>query len=256
MPSASSVDDCYTAAFPRFVVLQLKLWDADHSRISLAAPEDVLSSARLRTWNGIPFPALTDEDTLIFLALDTFHHMLGYWCKLFWFFEIAYFLKRRSSDAAFWERFHERIKGHTHLTEVIGLVLSLAARLFRVELPAAINARVIQSLPPALSLWVEQYGEDWALKEFPGSKLSLFIQRELILDPAAWREVRRIRLIPFHRSSRVAEPSSPSLSSRVEAGRQQWTHILRRIKFHTTTTSQYLWELPRWRRILRRASAG
>jgi hypothetical protein len=247
------VEDTYKASFPRMVVLHYRMWNGGDSKISVFPPEDTLRRTRALRWKGISFPTLAEDDLLIFLVADTFARVLSYWCKLSWFYEIANFLRVKSSEADFWARFYSRINGCGKLPELAGVVFLLASHLFKVELPTAIRSQ-ISNLPQPLSAWVDHYGRQWALAKYPGSKLSLLLHGELVEDRAIWEEFRRHRLFPFpRRRTVISAGSSESSGSRRE--QRDWTRILRRLKFHGQTTYTYLRELPGWERLLNEVTA-
>lgn len=149
------------------------------------------------------FPALADDDALLFQVLHAFHHMLDHWCRPSCFLEIAYCVARQHASASFWDRFRSRVEDRRYLPEIAGLVFSMATMLFGAPVPDEVARWSAQR--SVLSLWVREYGERWAIALFPGSKLSLFMHREFVGDPVVWRSVRRSRLLPLHRAAQVAE---------------------------------------------------
>lgn len=251
LPLPSCAEGLFSAQLQRTVELHLRLGYAEQEKICLGAPEDALDRAGWRTWEGRSFRGLTDEDALSFQVLHAFRHILHNWCRLSVFLEIAHFLERRSADSEFWRRFAERAGGLPRMADAGGVVLSLVARLFGGRVPGALSAWTTEPLPPALTLWVERYGVFSALENFSGNKFSLFLHREFIQDPDAWRAIQRRRLLPLHWPHRVAQATSPQLRSRLKAGRKQGFHSLRRLAFHGAAVFRYFFELPRWNRVLR-----
>jgi hypothetical protein len=249
-------EDFYSANLPRDVELHLSLWEPNGEMIDVEAPNDALDRSRPAEWEGLRFPVLADDDTLIFEALHAFQHILAFWCKPSFFFEVAYFIAQRYSDEVFWERFRSRLQRHRYLPRIVGLVFSMAAMLFRAPVPAEVSKWTTGALPATLSGWVERYGKHWALARFPGSKLSLFVHREFIENPEVWREVRRSRLFPFHRPAQVAEPAGPGLTSKWAASWGQAYFVLSRLRFHLKAWLSYAWEQRRWKRGLQRLQRG
>ncbi len=243
-------DDLYSAHLCRSVELHVKLWEGEREQICFALPEDLLDRAFMRTSHGLRFFALADEDALIFQVLHTLRHILNNWCRLSIFYEIAHFLQNRSSDHVLWERFRARIEDRPGLPLAAGVVFSLTASLFGVEIPAAIKSWTTQALTPALALWVERYGRDSALENFRGDKFSLFLHREFVQDLSAWRDIRRRRLFPFQRPHRAVRASSQRFSSRLTAAWKQRVYAFRRVRFHLGAALRYAWELPRWQRMV------
>jgi hypothetical protein len=245
------LDDVYSSRMAREVELHFQVWD-ENQRISLPLPDDFLVRSCSRRWEQLRFPALADEDALIFHLLHSFRHVLPHWCRLSALHETAYFTEQRSSDAAFWERFRQRIAGYPRLCQIIGVVFSLAAGVFGTTVPATVRGCTTETLSPAMALWIERYGLDLALGNFSGNKSSLFLHREFVQDPTAWREIRRRQLFLIKRPARAAGDSSPGASSNMKARWTQLVYLVQLLKFHVPATLQYALELPRWKRMLRR----
>jgi hypothetical protein len=244
-------DNFYSADIPRTVELHSSLWEsADRDMINLQLPGDALDRKRPMNWEGLCFPVLEDDDTLVFQTLHAFQHILIYWCRPSCFLEIARFIARRHSDASFWERFRSRFEGRKYLPEIAGLIFSLATSLFEAPVPKQVAAWTTRNLPAALSLWVQRHGRNWVLACFPGSKLSLFVHREFVEDPDAWNQVILTRLFPVHRPARAVESGNPTLMSRALATWDQWRFVWSRLAFHLGALLDYLWELPRWKLLL------
>jgi hypothetical protein len=248
----SCLDDMYSARLPREIELHSELWEGDRERIDLTLPDDLLACGKVRSWQGLQFPALSDEDALIFHVLHLLKHVLGNWCRLSSLFEIAYFLNRQASDMAFWERLRGRTEGRGRLQQIIGVVFALAAGVFGVAIPRGLSVWTTQALTPSMALWVDHYGIDLALQNFSGNKFCLLLHRELVQDLEAWRHIRRRRVFLLERPARVAEAPTSTLSSRLRATCTQLGYVFGLLRFHLPATLGYWFELPRWKRMLRR----
>jgi hypothetical protein len=233
------------------VVLHWQVWDRDATGIEITSPMGELQRLVMRHSQGLSFPTLADDDLLAFTLIDTFVRVLGYWCKLSWFFEISNFLQVRYADADFWEAFYTTIADCGKLHQIADFVFLLSSNLFDVDLPAALRARAAR-LNPALVLWIRRYGKDWALSKYPGSKLSLLVQRELIGDREVWKEIQRRRLFPFLSRGYSARGNTTSVN-RVKA-HLSLSRVFDRIRFHGPATLAYLRQLPRWKRLLTHGS--
>lgn len=249
---AASLEEMYSSELPREVELHWKVWDEEETGIRLVIPEDFVARRILRGWQGLRFLALSDEDALTFHILHTLRHILQGWCRLASLFEIAYFLNQRNSNAAFWESFRARIGTCVRLRQAAAVILSLATGVFRVELPAALGSWPAEALTPAMKLWLERYGRGLALNNFSGNKFGLFLYRELVDDPAAWRAVQGRQVLLLKRPSSVAQAAQPTWPSRLEAGSKQLMYVLRLACFHLPASLRYGVELRRWNRMLRR----
>jgi hypothetical protein len=243
----SSDQGFYSLAIPRDVELHLALWETNQDMIAVETPQDVLGRKRLVNWQGLNFPAMADDDALIAQALHAFQHVVNFWCKPSWFFEISRFLANRRSDEAFNDRLRLRVNGHRHLAQILGLVFSLSETLFAAPLAPELARWTTWTLPRSLSCWVEEHGQKWALARFPGDKRSLVVHREFVDDPAVRKQVERRHLFPFHRPAKVVEPSDRRFSSSWKARWQQGRFVLSRLRFHLHGLVRYKWEIFRRR---------
>ena len=241
----------YAANLPRKVELHLRLWDEKAFRIPLRVPERPLDRKLRRTWRGISYYSLGEEDALVFQTLHTFQHILHNWCRLGWLWEIAYFLEQRSTDEPFWKRILAHLEGNDPLAELVALVLSLASTLFHATLAAPVKDQILGAMRRQLSLWVEQYGLSSALDNFSENKYTLFLYREFARDEATWRQIRRSRLLPLHRPNRVAGAASPATSNLLPASWRQGWYVVERLIHHLVNGAGFVWESARWNRFRR-----
>lgn len=244
----------YGASLPRRVELHRRLWDEDAFRIPLKVPEHPLHRKLRRTWQGISFFTLGEEDAFMFQTLHVFQHILHNWCRLRWLLEIAFFLETRSANVLFWKKLYANLEDNEPLREVVALVVLLAGAVFHAPLPAAIKEQSPGAMRGRVSLWVERYGLRSALDNFSENKYALFLYREFIRDEGVWRQVRNIRLLPLHRPNRVAGAVAPPPLARLPASWKQAWYVAHRLIHHAVSGAGYVWESARWE-YLRRLSA-
>jgi len=250
--SPSKLEDAYSAAFPRIVVLHSQIWDHNGTGIDVPVPYDLLLRTVSRSSHGVCFPTLAEDDLLAVTLIDTFARVLSYWCKLSWLLEISYFLQVMRSDDIFWGNFYRRIADCGKLPQIADFLFSLCASVFDAVLPEIVRDR-ISGLNPALALWSRHYGKQWALAEYPGSKLSLLVQRELIGDRGAWKRMSRQKLFPLSPARGMPSGNVARTTKRRQVT-GKISRLLGRIRFHGPATYAYLRELPRWKRILNQTS--
>ncbi|MGA2984376.1 MAG: nucleotidyltransferase family protein [Terriglobia bacterium] len=244
----------YAATLPRKVELRLNPWDEEAFGICLGVPERPLDRRVRRTWHGLRFYSLGEEDAFVFQALHTFQHILHDWCRLGWILEIAHFLQSRSTDSSFWKRLYAHLEGNEPLTEVVALVILLAARVFHAALPALLNDQILGAMRGQMAIWVERYGLRSALDNFSDNKYALFLYREYVRDEAVWRQIRRARLLPLHRPNRVAGAAASATSVLLPASWKQGWYIVQRLIHHSVRGADYAWESARWDRLRRRSA--
>jgi len=106
-----------------------------------------------------------------------------------------------------------------------------------------------------VSLWVDQYGLRSALDNFSENKYTLFLYREFVRDEAAWRQIRRSRLLPLQRPNHAPVAAVPATSVPLPGSWKQAWYVMHRLIHHSMRGAGYVWETARWER-LRRISAG
>ncbi|MGO8792936.1 MAG: nucleotidyltransferase family protein [Terriglobia bacterium] len=239
----------YTAALPRRLELHVSLWDEEVFRIPLRVPQCPLERKSRRTWQGLSFYSLGEDDEFAFQALHTFRHILYNWCRLGWLLDLAYFLERRAMDSFFWRRVSAQIEVNEPLAGAVALVTLLARHIFHSPLPPPIEGQILAAMRARVSLWVDRYGLRSALDNFAENKYTLFLYQEFARDEGTWRQIRRSRLLPLHRPPRVTEAATPGNSRLLPGSWRQVWYVVQRLIHHSLTGPGYVWESARWERI-------
>ena len=248
-------DDPYAHDTKPLVELHLTFWNPAN-RVPLSEPVFRLDQTIGHDWHGFHFPALKDEDAFILQILHVFQHTLEGWVKLSWLLEIGCFLRTRSSDTQFWNRVDASMQRAPCVTEFAAVVLGLAERVFAAPLPP-VAATWTESLRPAAKLWLDNYGQRWAIGEHPyhglslssRAKLTVFLHREFIPDRKVQKEISQQRLFPWKRPEQIAVANDQTATTVLTARRLQWQFVLQRLFFHLGSSTQYLLEVQRWRQL-------
>ncbi|MBZ5514403.1 MAG: nucleotidyltransferase family protein [Acidobacteriia bacterium] len=247
--------DFYSAELIRPVELHVRLWEDEEEGIPIDLPRDFLERAQLLKWSGHRYGGLSDEDALLFQVLHGFRHMLRNWCRLSILLEIASFLRCRAQDERLWQSFGERTKNLRYVPQAAGVVFSLATQVFDGEVPAAARPFTVETLTPALKLWVERYGTRLALDNFRKTKFSLFLHREFVSDGATWRAMLRRRLFPRHTRAITRTLPAWKFAALGPQSLRQAAYALQRLGFHLVAALTYGWEHSRWVRLRKKVYA-
>jgi hypothetical protein len=258
----SQYDSPYKLQTTPTVELHVGIWENVKHRVPLEEPAFVLDNPKMREWEGLRFPVLSDEDAFLLQVLHAFQHLLSYWVKPSWLLEIGRFMERRWQDSVFWNEFSRRLEAQPRYAEFATITLELTAKMFSAPMP-----EVVQEwkgcLHRSARLWLDNYGRSWAMGErpphrsriFPNSKLSLFFQAEYIPDLGARRDFLRRELVPWKvpgkQPSVVFEQVQSKPWTRVQALWLDSAFTAQRLSFHAGAGLRYLWELPRWRSLSR-----
>jgi hypothetical protein len=262
IPLAATPSEQYEAKGRYVIELHSAIWEPEVYGIDIAGTRFSPARTINHEWRGMRFPALYDEDAFLLQVMHVMGHLLGGWIRMFWLYEIGYFLHRRANDALLWQRIEECAKADAVLPDFVVVVTELAAQIFHAPLPAIVQTWKAD-LRPAVKVWLENYGR-WVATEkapiyelnfLPNSKLVLFLHRQFLFDAKRRRHYTRRVLLPW------AKPASMVRSIKERPAvllDPQWRHRLsmfHRVLFHASSGLRYLCEIPRWLWLNRRKVA-
>ena len=250
---ASRRQEQYSPQAPHAVELHLDIWDSELNRLPLLERQFSVERAITHQWNGLAFPALSEEDAFLLQVLHVCRHLFTYWVRMSCLYEIGYFLSKRAADTAFWRRLDERAGQSRVLRELIVVVTELTVQLFAPSVPLAVRAWV-DDIRPATRIWIEKYARRCAFSEvpvyeftlFPKSKLVLFLHQQYQND-CAQKNVLRSQLVVPSRLSRLVSSVKSDPSLLLNPGWWKRQLFIRRGLFHALAGLRYVCEIPRWR---------
>jgi hypothetical protein len=246
----SATDNIYAIQRHREIDLATSVRMAIHG-VTVDLPLDFLERIECRDVAGFRFPALSTGDTFFVHVLHAFRHLLGSWIRASWLLEIAYFLERHFTNDELWAEIVRRAGGNFKTQNAFGLVLSLVKNAFRQESPAILDNWCIQMLPRRVQTWVNTFGTATLLADLQGTKTTLFVHREFIDAPDAWRSYVTHRLFPFGGGAAIGNIATASTSARMVARATQWSHSARRVVFHAAELFAFPFHMVRWKLALR-----
>jgi hypothetical protein len=207
-------------------------------------------------WEGFSFPVFNSADRFIAQAVHVLKHIRGEWTRLSWLLEFRHSVLHWKDDRAFWQQVRERAADDKEVRTAIGTAIMLATAAFGSFAPEHLVCWSVDALDQRMSLWLDRYGREAIMADFPGTKLYL-----LQPDPAPTGKIgatatKRRRLIPLHKAPRIVHGAGAhGLRSRLNGWSSQMSFVAFRLRFHVTAGWQYLLEAPRWRKVLAEAPA-
>jgi Uncharacterised nucleotidyltransferase len=244
VPSMPSVNDLYRAKPQRSVEVHFSTG---------RQPLELASQREWTEWEGFSFPVLSAADRFIAQAAHVLKHIRGEWTRLSWLLEFRHSVLHWKDDHVFWQQVREQAGADRELCTAIGAAIVLATTAFGSFAPEHLVTWTVDALDQRMRLWLDRYGREAIMANYPGTKLYL-LQPDLAPTGKASAATKRRRLIPLHKVPNVVPGAGAhGFRSRVRGWSAQMEFARFRLCFHITAGWQYLLEAPRWRKVLAEA---
>lgn len=143
--------------YPRPVELHVRLWEQNWRGLRVGQLPDLWATAQTRVVAGIPMALLSDEHTLIHLAMHFAAHLVERGARLNQLLDLARFVHRRLV-ALDWERIG-RQAAQANVGRFVYASLFLANRVFGAPLPPGdVWQRLANATPSAFRSWLAAHG--------------------------------------------------------------------------------------------------
>jgi len=213
----------------------------------------LLGRNRCMATQGGLYPCLLAEDMFIAQACHILRHLRSEWTRLSWLLEFKNCIDRRRDDNAFWRA----VRDKAALNPTVSLAVNAAARIvsktFGVPTPVELTNAAGAAISADVALWIECYGNDALLADFPGSKLYLILEGAIAGEKGASRI--RDRLFPRRPPAPIV-PVPPGRLLRLWAFWTQFAYFYVRLRFHITAGLRYFFAARHWRHLRAQAAQG
>jgi hypothetical protein len=252
---ASLDESIYKPGRPRMLELHFSLLE-DDLPFQVAYPSGQWERAVERRFGKIAFFGLAPADMFIFQVYHAFTHLLGYWSRLSWLYEIGRFLDANHDCESLWRDVCGSIGGNAVLREAVGLVIDLVSQLFSPRVSPVLAAYCLSNLPAEVVLWNRHFAERVVLSDPMGDKAALLIQRHFIQDRVFWCKHFVQRLFPMRSKHYLSKICGKTVVPTIADRRNQLNFMLQKLRFHGKFLFVYPLYLLRWQFLKMAKSRG
>jgi putative nucleotidyltransferase-like protein len=226
------------------------LWDSDFELLPIQTLDKLWERSCSQAFGSIAVPTLCREDTLLYVTLHAFRHLLRNDLRLSHLYEIAFFLQRTSEEERFWKDFILRVSECSNTTKMVATTFELARSLFRPALYPPVRQFIATRLPATAASWVLAYGRTGAIHCYRKNRSALLLHLGLLNDNGQrWTLVRQ-RLLPRHLPLPTYGVQIPeaeqNLRVRVVKAARYLALLLQRSLFQIRSLSELFFQLPVW----------
>ncbi len=247
IPSAN--DDLYALQRQRQVDVHTSIWEPC-SWFPLEVPQNCLEHAQPQKIHCVKQLSLLLEDKFLLQVLHVFRHAFRSWLRISWLLELAKCIDKHQQNEALWNRVIARAGGARLTKSIFAFVLGLVARLFHTQIPTPLAVWTTGATTSATRAWLDHFGCDWALSDWPGSLNNLFLTAEFIPDPSLRMRYWRSRLIPRRGQASLGSiaPATQQRFFQLQAARVRY--LARRAAVHFKDIAALPRQQLRWKRAL------
>jgi Uncharacterised nucleotidyltransferase len=242
-----SVQDLYRAKPQRSV--EVHFVDGDRGDNNPRKSE--LSRLRSKKWKNSEFPVLSELDKFLGHAQHLFKHLKSEWTRASWILEYSNFIRFHQENHALWLEVQEHLTQNPKIKVAVGAVTLFTEQSFGFSsIPTTLKAS-IQELSVPVRLWIERYGNDVLMAQFPGTKLYFLLLRALSLDEAGLVSKNSNKIFPVHHPPRITVASGKAnLIVQLNQHWQQIRFFCFRLKFHLCQGLVFIIEESRWKKSI------
>lgn len=212
-----------------------------HSNLIPTAPPAVV----WKQVRGVTFPSLPKIEVFEEQCLHVFRHLRSEQTRLSWILEYSNFVHLHREDEEFWSEIRRRCDVDPSFACAFLCLDSLASHFFGACAPLWLEDLKARYLTDGLEKWLNRYAWDVALADFPGTKLYLLLERELMESQEEWQRMARRALFPLHRPPQVVISTHAGNRNR-QYSRGRLRHVFARTQFHVREACRVSYELVRW----------
>ncbi|WP_263354796.1 nucleotidyltransferase family protein [Acidicapsa acidisoli] len=213
----------------------------------------MLERTEEREFYGIKAPVLSRVDLFIGQGMHVYKDICSEFSRASHLLEFRRHVIARRDDSAFWGELRSVAQDDPRLILGLGVATYLITHVMGPFAPDEFASWTVRGLSPSIVSWIEMYGSHAVLKKFPGDKLYLLLQQELVSAGIPAKRPLRTALFPLRLPPSLVKPAKhETLSLRGRRYRLQLHQVVSRLRFHIVEGFRYALELHRWQQYRKR----
>ena len=224
-----------------------------HVEADIPGRASVLDRVERREFYGISAPVLSRADLFLGQALHVYKHVASEFSRTSHLLEFRRHVLARRKDETFWSELRSAAEENPRACLALGVVTLLITSVMGDFAPESLMRWTVYRLPHPARLWVEMYGRQIVLGDFPGSKVYLLLQREFAATGVSAKRSVRQALLPSRLPPAVVlHSANETIAMRFRRYCFQLHIILSRLRFHIVEGFRFMCESYRWRQRMSR----
>jgi len=225
--------DYFDPDMPIPVELHSRLWNPETDRVPAPGVDAFWMRRTHVTASGIDFPAVAEADRVAFAALHVLRHILHNNVRPSHVLELARFLKTRSDDVAFWEKWRSAHDSGLRMLQTISF--RFATEWFGGPFPAPLEESW-RAMDSKIHSWFERFAFSPVVNLLQPNKDVVWLHAALAPTTRDRWSVLVKRLVPLR------------VPDRSEAHDSTYTgRAFLRARYHARALASALWNGVRWR---------
>jgi hypothetical protein len=235
--------DYFDPEMPLAIELHFQFWNAPLERLEAPGVEEFFARRVRRTVGAVEIAVLCPQDAVAYAALHLLKHVLHGSTRVFHVYEMAGFLERHATDAAFWAEW--RRLHAPPLRRLQAVVFALAEAWFGCSLGPESRDETAR-LPAPTRAWFDEFARSPAVRPFRPNKDELWLHLSLLESRRDKLAVARRRLLPGN----LPPPARATESKSRHAVYAAW--FASRLRHHLVSLASIVASGWRWWRRMRR----
>ena len=202
--------------------------------------------------NGVTFPSVDIVDQFMHQAGHTFQHFRIGWIRLSSLYEVLTFVRGAGENTDLWATVQRRCEAHPEIARNVAFTFCLLECCFGLPSGNAFE-QLLQRLGRASKVWIQNFGREFLLADFPGTKLQLLLAKDPNERVEAVGGYSLHKFVPVRKAIQRGLAAMRMLVRNRNTNSREVRYIRGRFMFHARENVRFLVARRKWIRALQSA---